>query len=190
MKKIFQMLLMACLVVLGTQVAFANSDKVTLQEGADLTAVRSMAVAAPLYMQTDERAPDKAMLTKIIYDSSNVATKYTVISYDTIAKTFQSEKKIDIKAMNRHEAAKAFKDNLPGYADSYVVLTVANSSKTTFFFDVYQTGTNQLMFSYQIVANSSDGNTVASYTTLCEQFYKHFERAVTDQEKANAKKKK
>lgn len=190
MKKIFHVLLVACLVVLGTQVAFANSDKETLQEGADLTAVRSMAVAAPLYMQTDERAPDKAMLTKIIYDSSSVVTKYTVISYDTIAKTFQSEKKIDIKSMNRHQAAKAFKENLPGYADSYVVLTVANNSKTTFFFDVYQTGTNQLLYSYQIVANSGEDKTVTGYTTLCEQFYKHFERAMTDQEKANAKKKK
>lgn len=47
MKKLFQIMLVACLMVLGTQAAFANSDKATVQEGADLTAVRSMAVASP-----------------------------------------------------------------------------------------------------------------------------------------------
>ena len=44
MKKIIQMLLIACMVVLGTQVAFANADKVTVQEGADLTAIHRLAI--------------------------------------------------------------------------------------------------------------------------------------------------
>ena len=172
MKKLFQIMLVACLMVLGTQAAFANSDKATVQEGADLTAVRSMAVASPLYMQVDETAPDKAMLTKILYD----------------ARHLKDDKKIDLAGMGRHQAAKAFKDNLAGYADSYVVLTVANNSKVIFFFDVYKTGTNQLLFSYQIQANSSEKNTVVGYTTLCEQFYKHYERALTAQEKQTKKK--
>ena len=188
MKKLFQIMLVACLMVLGTQAAFANSDKATVQEGADLTAVRSMAVASPLYMQGDETAPDKAMLTKILYDASHVATKYTVVSYDTMARHLKDDKKIDLAGMGRHQAAKAFKDNLAGYADSYVVLTVANNSKVIFFFDVYKTGTNQLLFSYQIQANSSEKNTVVGYTTLCEQFYKHYERALTAQEKQTKKK--
>ena len=76
MKKIIQMLLIACLVVLGTQVAFANSDKVTVQEGADLTAVHRLAIGSPLYMQVDPKSPNKDMLTQIVYESSRVARCY------------------------------------------------------------------------------------------------------------------
>ncbi len=190
MKKIFQMLLVACLLVLGTQAAFANSDKEVLQEGADIVSVRSVAVASPLYMQTDEKAPDKAMLTKILYDSSNVVNDYTVVSYDTIVKHLQNDKNLDLTKVNRHVASKQFKDNVKDYADTYVVLTVANNNRVTFFFDVYQAGTNQLLYSYQIAGNSGDGNTVAAYTTMCEQFYKHFDRAKAAQEKAQKKNKK
>ena len=53
MRKIVQMLVIACMVVLSTQVAFANSDKVTVQVGADLTTVKRLAVASPLYQQLD-----------------------------------------------------------------------------------------------------------------------------------------
>ena len=55
MKKIVQMLLIACMVVLSTQVAFANSDKETIQDGANLVTVKRLAVASPLYQQLDYR---------------------------------------------------------------------------------------------------------------------------------------
>ena len=72
MKKIIQMLVAACLVVLSTQVAFANSDKVTLQDGADIASVKRIAVAMPLYQQLDAKAPNKEQLTQIVYDASRV----------------------------------------------------------------------------------------------------------------------
>ena len=97
MKKIIQMLLIACLVVLGTQVAFANADKVTVQEGADLTAVHRLAIGSPLYMQVDPKSPNKDMLTQIVYESSRVARCY-VISYDTIAQNIKADQNIDLKA--------------------------------------------------------------------------------------------
>ena len=88
MKKIIQMLLIACMVVLGTQVAFANADKVTVQEGADLTAIHRLAIGSPLYMQVDPKSPNKDMLTQIVYESSRVARCY-VISYDTVAQNIR-----------------------------------------------------------------------------------------------------
>ena len=78
MKKIIQMLLIACMVVLGTQVAFANADKVTVQEGADLTAIHRLAIGSPLYMQVDPKSPNKDMLTQIVYESSRVARCYVI----------------------------------------------------------------------------------------------------------------
>ena len=136
MKKIIQMLLIACMVVLGTQVAFANADKVTVQEGADLTAIHRLAIGSPLYMQVDPKSPNKDMLTQIVYESSRVARCY-VISYDTVAQNIKADQNIDIKALDRRTAAKDFKQYVANYADAYVILTVANDSRTTFFFDVY-----------------------------------------------------
>ena len=70
MKKIVQMLLTVCMIVLSAQVAFANADKVTIQEGADITTVKRIAIAAPLYTPVDEKAPNKEMLTQIVADAS------------------------------------------------------------------------------------------------------------------------
>lgn len=188
MKKIIQMLLIACMVVLGTQVAFANADKVTVQEGADLTAIHRLAIGSPLYMQVDPKSPNKDMLTQIVYESSRVARCY-VISYDTVAQNIKADQNIDIKALDRRTAAKDFKQYVANYADAYVILTVANDSRTTFFFDVYKAGTNELLYTYQIQANRSEGDTVATYTNMAEQFYKHFERSAVEQQKENSQKK-
>lgn len=188
MRKIFQMLMVVCLVILGTQVAFANADKVTVQEGADLTAVKRIAIASPLYTQVDEKAPNKDMLTQIEYDSSRVSHAY-VVSYDAVAEGVKTATDVDMKALDRRQAAKVFKDNVANYADAYVVLTVANNSRTQFFFDVYKAGTNELLYTYQIAANRSEDDSVATFTNYCQQFYKHFDRSVDDQIKNAGKKK-
>ena len=58
MKKIVQVMLFICLTVFGMQVAFANADKVTIPEGADIVSVKRLALAAPLYTPTKD-APTK-----------------------------------------------------------------------------------------------------------------------------------
>ena len=186
MKKIVQMLLIACMVVLSTQVAFANSDKETIQDGANLVTVKRLAVASPLYQQLDTNAPSKDLLTQIVYDSSRVTRSY-VVSYDTVAEGIKKSANVDIKSLDRRQAAKAFKEHVADYADAYVVLTVANSSRTSFFFDVYKAGSNELLYSYQIQANRSEKDNVTTYQNLCEQFYKNFERSIGEQQKKDAK---
>lgn len=188
MKKFIKLILVTCLLVLSTQVAFANADKETLQDNADITTVKRIAIGQPLYTPTDDKAPSKEILTQIIYDSSRVARTY-VISYDTVADSIKKDTSTDIKALDRRQSAKLFKDNAKNYADAYVILTVANSSRTSFFFDVFKADTNQLLYTYEIRANSNEGNTVETYTNLCEQFYKHFERTAQEQLKEQAKKK-
>ena len=186
MKKLMQMLLVLCLVVFSTQVAFANSDKVTLVEGADITGIHRLALAKPLYMQTDKLAPTMDQLIQIESEASKVARMY-VIPYDTVAASVKTDTKVDIKALDRHQAAKVFKENAGKYADAYVVLTVANDSRTSFFFDVYKAGSNELLYSYQIQANRSEKDDVTTYQNLCEQFYKNFERSIGEQQKKDAK---
>ena len=188
MRKIIQMLVIACMVVLSTQVAFANADQETIQEGADITAVKRLAIAAPLYQPVEKDAPDKAALLQIEYDASKVSRMY-VLSYDEIAQNIKSAANTDLKSLDRRQAAKTYKENASKYADAYVVLTVANNSRTTFFFDVYKAGTNELLYTYEIRANRSEKANVETFTNLCPQFYKHFDRAATEQLKNNNKKK-
>jgi len=187
MKKIFQLVVIVCLIVLGTQAAFANADKETMMEGADITGIHRLAIGLPLYQQVDEKAPDKAKLTEIVYDASRVARCY-VVSYDEVASRTLQAKGLDLKALERRQAAKEFKAVVADYADAYVILTVANNSRTTFFFDVFKAGTDELLYTYEIRANRSEGDSVDTFTTLSEQFYKHFENAAKTQQKENEKK--
>ncbi len=180
MRKLIQMLVIACMVVLGTQVAFANYDNETVVEGADLASIDRIAIGAPLYQIVDQDAPSKDMLKKIIYDASRV-TRTQVVSYDDVAANIRSTKGVDVAVIDRHKAAKLFKECVPELADAYVILTVANHSRTSFFFDVYKTGTNELLYTYEIRANKSEENSVRTYKNFCEQFYRHFDRAVDKQ---------
>ena len=153
MKKIVQVMLFVCLTVFGMQVAFANSDKVTIPEGADIVSVKRLALAAPLYTPTKD-APTKEELLASMYEASNVARSY-VLSYDMVAADIQKN----------------------------TGLTVANNSRIVFFFDVYRSGTNELLYTYQIVANRSQNANTETYKALSEQFYKNFERSANEQAK-------
>ena len=181
MKKIVQVMLFICLTVFGMQVAFANADKVTIPEGADIVSVKRLALAAPLYTPTKD-APTKEELLASMYEASNVARSY-VLSYDMVAADIQKNTGVDIKSLDRRQAAKVYKENVAADADAYVVLTVANNSRIVFFFDVYRSGSNELLYTYEVRANKSDGDTVAVFTSLSEQFYKNWQRSVEAQNK-------
>lgn len=187
MRKLIQMLVIACMVMLGTQVAFANYDKETIIEGADLSAINRMAVGAPLYQPVGD-APSNDALTRIVYDASRVTRNY-VVSYDTVLDTIKATKGIDARVLERRQAAKIFKENVSELADAYVIVTVANNSRTSFFFDVFKVGTNELLYSYEIRANKTESDSERTYANFCEQFYKHFDRAAEIQLKKSIKEK-
>lgn len=180
MKKILQMLVVVCIIVLGTQAAFANAEQELLPEGADISGINRLAIGAPLYMQVNALAPDREALTRIIYEASRV-TRTDVISYDTVVDGIKQARHIDIKALPRREGAKIFKENVSDYADAYVVLTVANNSRTEFFFDVYKSGTDELLYTFRIQANKSEPDSAETFNKLSEQFYKRFDRAAEGQ---------
>ena len=181
MKKIVQVMLFICLTVFGMQVAFANADKITIPEGADIVSVKRLALAAPLYTPTKD-APTKEELLASMYEASSVSRSY-VLSYDMVAADIQKNTGIDIKSLDRRQAAKVYKENVAADADAYVVVTVANNSYIVFFYDVYRSGTNELLYTYQIVANRSQKANMETYKLLSEQFYKNFERSANEQAK-------
>ena len=182
MKKLVQMLMVLCLVVMSTQVVFANADKTTIMEGADITSIHRLAVAQPLYIEL-KGGPTKAQVTQLVYDASKVARGY-VMSYDMVAQSLKQDANIDLLALDKRQAAKAFKEGVGKYVDAYVVTTVANNHHNVLFFDVYKAGTDQLLYSYQVAA---DAASVESYTEAAREFYKNFESSAQDQLKKNEK---
>ena len=183
MKRFVQMALVLCLTLFAVQAgASPYSDKVTLPEGAVITNVNRLAVGAPLYVQVEETAPSIEILTQVISDASRI-THTNIVTYDAVVNGIQTDKGIDLKSLPRRDAAKIFKENVASYADAYIILTVANNSRTTFFFDVYRSSSNELLYTYEVRANKSDGNTVATFSSLSEQFYKNWQRSVEAQNK-------
>ena len=188
MKKIAQLFLVLCLLVVGTQAAFAHANKAEVAEGADLTAVHRIALGAPLYVQKKD-APSKDELTQAMADASKVSRSY-VIPYATMVENIKKDANVDIANLERHQAAKIFKEHAADYADAYVILTVANDSKTVFYFDVYQAGTNKRLYTFTIAKNRSEDESIGTYQTLSEQFYKNFDRSATAQQEGKDKPKK
>ena len=191
MKKLFQIFTVACMLLLSTQLVFANADKATIIGDTNLMDVHRIAVASPLYTP-NKGEPTVEELRQVIGEARTV-TRGEVLPYDTIAQNILKDSNVNILTLDRRQAAKAYKEHVAKYADAYVVTTVANDSHLVFFYDVYLSGTNKLIYSYQIAGNRSDGRNVQSYKLYSEQFYKAFDKSAQDQqkdkEKASKKKK-
>ncbi|MBQ3971915.1 MAG: hypothetical protein II687_06910, partial [Selenomonadaceae bacterium] len=182
-----QMLIVVCMVVFSAQVAFASADRETIYKDAndqemDLASIHRLAIGLPLYTPVDEKDPTKEEITQAIYDASKVARSY-VISYDEAAESIKKDAGVDIKALDRHKAAPEFKKNIAKYADAYVIVTVANNRGITCFYDIYKSGSDDLLYTYQVVAARSENASVETYKKLSEQFFKSFERSAEDQQK-------
>ena len=191
MKKLFEIFTIACMMLLSTQLVFANADKATIIDDTNLMDVHRMAIAAPLYTP-NKGEPSSEELWKTIAAASNV-TRGQVVPYDTVVQNIQQDANVNILSLDRRQAAKAYRDHVAKYADAYVVTTVANDAHLVFFFDVYQAGTNKLIYSYQIVGSRADGRGLETYKVFAEQFYKNFDRSAQNQQserdKASKKKK-
>ncbi|MBO6304394.1 MAG: coenzyme F(420) biosynthesis enzyme [Selenomonadaceae bacterium] len=188
MKKFLKLVMFTMMFSLLSVTAFAHADQETIAEGADLSSVKRIALGWPLYVKVDEKDLSDREIIETVYGASKVARAY-VLSYDAAAQEIKKGTKIDILSLEKKKAAEEFKKNIKNYADAYVILTIANNSRLTLFFDMYRAGTDELLYTYQIVANRSDKSDKNTYNALSEQFYKHFERAATEQQKKLDKKK-
>ncbi len=176
MKLLRTCLLLVAMLVLSCPLALAYTDqgKVAEEAEADFMKVRRLAVAAPLYMPVRE-APSYAELQQVLEATptpSKRKSPISVVTYEVMVQNIIRDKNIDIRKTERHAAAKIFRDNVTPYADAYVLLTIANSSRPCFYFDVFQAGTNNLLYSYQIITDSDEKEDVKTYTMLVDQFYK------------------
>lgn len=183
MKKLF-MLLTALTVMMLSATAFAANEQEALTDGADITVIRRMALAEPLYNPMKD-APSLADVSQAVYDAAAL-TKVYVISYGDIAANIKRDTDVDIRPLNHRQAMKIFRLCVPKYVDAYVVPTIANNNRKTVFFDVYQIKTDALLYRYQLTADKHAEDSYITYKALSEQFFKRFDRAIENQKRRKA----
>ena len=183
MKKLFT-LLTALAIMMLSATAFAANEQEALADGADITGIRRMAMAEPLYNQMKD-GPSLADVTQAVYDASAL-TKAYVISYGDIASNIKRDTDVDIRPLNHRQAMKVFRLCVPKYVDAYVVPTIANNNRKTVFFDVYQVKTDALLYRYQLTADKNAEDSYMTYKALSEQFFKKFDRAIENQKRRKA----
>lgn len=194
MRKLVQIMVMLCMVILTTQVAFAGSSKQplpeqqteTISEGADLSAIHRIAVGHPRYNRVAETDPSYDHLLQIIHQAGKVS-KCQVLSYDEIADNIRRDKRLNIKTIDERKAMEEFKKHVADYADAYVIVWVANNSRTSFFFDVYKAGTNEILYTCEVLASKFAKDNEYTFKGLSEQFYRKFDHAAEKQQKDREK---
>ena len=186
MKKWIQMLVFAVFMAGTCPAAFAYVETVTPQEGQTIADVETLAIGAPLYT-AKEGVPTLAEYVGVLNDMGAKVMKDRVVTYDAVARGIRQKTGKDVFSLDRIPAAKIFKDNVMEYADAYVVSTVTMSRRTVFFFDVYRAGTNELLYSYELILDSDDKDDVKTYSEMVGKFYKNFASAQETQKKEKEK---
>lgn len=186
MKKIFCSLVMVAALLISTTALAAYKETVT--EGADLSAVKRLAVALPDYYRTEILEPTFDDFIKIVFDASKSSRMY-VISYEEIAANIQRDTGVDINLLSDVEARKVYDENISKYADASLRVTVANNPKKIYFiFEVQNVTDGEPLYvlttqSGKIKKNSAD------YLKACEEFYSRFGAAIDKNIKDSRKKK-
>lgn len=185
MKKFALSLLVVALMILMARPTFAAVGE-EIMVGENLGAINRLAVAMPNHNK-DITTPKEPNLDELllILDASAISAKtknYSVISCTDIAATIRQDTGVDLNAVDYKEANKVFDDNIAKYADAYVVLTTANSQKSsTFFFEVRNAQTGDIMYNFITKAGKDTGG----YTNACTEFFRRLDLAVEKQRKAS-----
>ena len=183
MKKFALSLLVVALMILMARPTFAAVGE-EIMVGENLSVINRLAVAMPNHNKdiTTPKEPNRDELL-LILDASAISAKtknYSVISCTDIASNIRQDTGVDLNSVDYKEAYKVFDENIAKYADAYVVLTTANSQKSsTFFFEVRNAQTGDIMYNFITKAGKDTGG----YTNACTEFFRRLDLAVEKQRK-------
>ena len=176
MKKFFVALTMLA-IFLTSSLAFAAFED-SVEEGADVTVVKKLAVAMPDYYKVEDTEPDVHEFMRNVYNTGRISSTREIVSYDDVAAAIRRDTGIDIRALEKLEAEKVYKKHISRYADAYVVATIANSSKhPQMFFYVYNANTSELMYTYTLQSRII-GKRTKDYNKGAEDFFKQFDKII------------
>jgi len=177
-------------VFVTSSVALAAFEE-SVEEGANLLAVKKLAIAMPNYYKTKENEPHITDLMRSIYNAGRFSSTLEVLSYDTAAAAIRRDTGIDIYSIDPVEAEKIYNKYIGKYADTYMISTIANNSgKPWLFFYVYNAADSKLLYTYSIQSNVI-GKNAKDYRKAADGFYKQFdqtsEKNLSKEDKENAR---
>ena len=172
-KKFFVALTMLA-VMLVSSVAFATYSE-SLEENADLTKVKKIAIAMPGYYKTLDTEPDIYDLTREIFNAGRLTSTRDIVSYDDVASAIRRDTGVDLRSLDVAEAAKAYRKYISRYADSYIVVTIANNSKYPWlFFHLYNAADSELLYTFSVQSRLI-AKTAKDYGKRSEDFFKRLD---------------
>ena len=172
MKTFFAALATALLFI--PSVALAAFEE-SVEDDADLSKVKKMAIAIPEFYKVSEREPTLEELTKDLCEAGKMASTLEIISYEDVVSAIRRDTGIDINSLEPAEAEKYFQKNVGRYAEAYLVLTVANNSgKPWLFYYVYNAENAKLMYAYSVQSRTL-GHSAKDYFNTSKDFFKHFD---------------
>ena len=186
MKKLLNLAAVFVLAIFLGAVSVAEAvENVNITKGADMTGITRLAIAMPLY-SPGEKEPTKEEFLEILTEASRVS-KCFIISYEDITNNIRRDTGVDIKFLERHKAAKAYTENVGKYAEAYVMPTVSlpvdKKKSVMMFFGVYDAKTHAMLFDYQVRAGHTESRNAETYKSLCESFYRRFDKTIETQQK-------
>lgn len=174
MAKRFLFALMMLSVFLTSSTALAAYEE-SIEDDADLTAVKKIAIAFPNYYKTEDTEPDIYDFIKEVYNAGRFTSSREIVSYEDVASAIRRDTGIDIHSLDVLEAEKVYNEHIARYADSYVISTVTNNAKRPWlFFYIYNATDGKLMYTYSVQGNTLD-KTTKDYGLAAQDFFKQFD---------------
>ena len=174
MTKKFFVAVMMLAVLFTSSIAFAAFEEM-IEDDADITTIKSIAVALPNYYKTEDTEPDIYDFIREVYNAGRFTSSREIISYEDVASSIKRDTGIDIHSLDVVEAEKIYKQYIAKYADSYLIVTVTNSAKRPWlFFYIYNAADSKLMYTYSVQSNTLD-KTTKDYGLAAEDFFKQFD---------------
>jgi len=185
MKKISQLFIIVCFVLLNVQLVSAAATQAWTDTSYDFSKAHKLLIVKPNYTFTEGQVTSDE-LTDMMYQQAQSLDMYVLNTAD-IDKNILRDSAIDLPKLRVEDAQKAetvFNSEMTKYTDLYMVATIVHNTRVMVFYDVYSAATKQPVFTYQIVASSTSSDDMVNYRHLTKVFYKEFDRAINKSMKA------
>jgi hypothetical protein len=183
MKKISQLFIIVCFVLLNVQLVSAG--QAWSDESYDFSKAHKFLIAEPNYTAVVGGSTVEEV-KNVMYLQAQYLNMYPITTAE-VDKNILRDSSIDLAKLRIEDAKQAesiFNSEMEKYTDLYMVATIVHNTRVMIFYDVYSAQTKQPVFTYQIVASSTDEDNLMTYKQLTKRFYKEFNKAINKSIKA------
>ncbi|MBQ7454644.1 MAG: hypothetical protein IJS69_06320, partial [Selenomonadaceae bacterium] len=172
MKNFFAALAMLAVMITSSVAMAAFAENI--EEGAQLSKIKRLAIAMPNYYKVEDNEPHLHDLLRDIGNVGKMSSTLEIIAYDDIASNIRRDTGIDILSLDVPEAEKVYNKYVSRYADAYLIMTITNNSKVPeIFYYVYDAADQQLMYTYRLQSRLT-GKNLRDYGRATAEFFEQF----------------